>query len=67
MQYYRIITWRDNMRTFKTWTKRSDFGYFGSAAVIKNDEDADYRPILRGVINTRCNYDGSKIEGSMED
>ena len=55
------------MRTFKTWTKRSDFGYFGSAAVIKNDEDADYRPILRGVINTRCNYDGSKIEGSMED
>lgn len=52
---------------FKTWTKRSDFGYISSAVVMNNDEDADYMPILRGVINTRCNYDGSKIEGSMED
>jgi hypothetical protein len=55
------------MMKFKTWTKRSDFGYIGSAVVMNNDEDADYRPILHGVINTRCNYDGSKIEGSMED
>ncbi|WMW26224.1 hypothetical protein RE474_05795 [Methanolobus sediminis] len=30
------------------------------------DEDADYRPILHGVINTRCNYDGGKIEGLLE-
>jgi hypothetical protein len=30
------------------------------------DDDADYRPILQGVINTRCNYDGGKIEGLLE-
>lgn len=29
-------------------------------------EDADYKPILRGIINTRCNYDGAKIEGALE-
>ncbi|MDI3539379.1 MAG: hypothetical protein PWP14_1061 [Methanolobus sp.] len=55
------------MRKFKTWTKKSDFGYAGSGAVQDNDEDADYKPILRGVINTRCNYDGGKIEGTMEE
>lgn len=58
---------RDSMRKFKTWTKKSDFGYVGSGAVQDNDDDADYRPILRGVINTRCNYDGSKIEGTMDE
>ncbi|ETA68256.1 hypothetical protein MettiDRAFT_1712 [Methanolobus tindarius DSM 2278] len=30
------------------------------------DDDEDYRPILQGVINTRCNYDGGKIEGILD-
>ncbi|WP_321431278.1 hypothetical protein [uncultured Methanolobus sp.] len=39
-----------------------------SEPLIKKDEDddADYKPILQGVINTRCNYDGGKIEGNKE-
>ncbi|WP_292469867.1 hypothetical protein [Methanolobus sp.] len=32
----------------------------------KDDDDADYKPILRGVINTRCNYDGGKVEGNQD-
>ncbi|MBC7085662.1 MAG: hypothetical protein H5T43_04775 [Methanomethylovorans sp.] len=31
-----------------------------------DDYDADYKPILQGIINTHCNYDGSKIEEIME-
>lgn len=42
----------------------SDYG--GSTAIVNDDEDADYKPILQGVINTRCTYDGAKIEGSLE-
>jgi hypothetical protein len=30
------------------------------------DEDAAYRPMLRGIINTRCNYDESKIDEQIE-
>ncbi|WP_321430049.1 hypothetical protein [uncultured Methanolobus sp.] len=30
------------------------------------DDDADYKPILQGVINTRCNYDGGKVEGILD-
>ena len=29
---------------------------------VEEDEDADYKPILSRYINTRCNYDGSKID-----
>lgn len=28
----------------------------------EEDEDADYKPILSKYINTRCNYDGAKID-----
>jgi len=27
------------------------------------DDDADFKPMLSSVVNTRCNYDGSKIGG----
>ncbi|WP_321428853.1 hypothetical protein [uncultured Methanolobus sp.] len=33
---------------------------------IIDKDDADYKPILKNIINTRCNYDGSKIEGIYE-
>lgn len=32
---------------------------------VEEDDDADYRPTLSKYINTRCNYDGAKID-SME-
>lgn len=54
------------MKSMDNWTIRSEHERSLIASMKKEDEDADYRPILRGVINTRCNYDGSKIEGSME-
>jgi hypothetical protein len=44
---------------------RNDFER-NDPATMPDDEDADYKPILQGVINTRCNYDGGKIEGVME-
>lgn len=28
-----------------------------------DDDDADFKPMLSSVVNTRCNYDGSKIGG----
>lgn len=31
----------------------------------EEDPDADYKPMLQGVVNTRCNYDGAKIEGTL--
>lgn len=38
-----------------------------NARIVQNcDDDADYMPILQGIINTRCNYDGGKIEGLLE-
>lgn len=40
--------------------------YSSSATAPKEEDDSDYKPILRGIINTRCNYDGSKIEDIME-
>jgi hypothetical protein len=36
------------------------------AAVPKKDDDADYKPMLRGIVNTRCNYDGGKVEGNLD-
>ncbi|WP_167848809.1 hypothetical protein [Methanolobus halotolerans] len=47
--------------------KRSDYEYDRSGIVRDYDDDADYKPILQGVVNTRCNYDGAKIEGSLEE
>lgn len=54
------------MKSMNNWTIKSEHECDLTAAMKNDDEDADYRPILRGVINTRCTYDGSKIEGSME-
>lgn len=31
----------------------------------EEDPDADYKPMLQGVVNTRCNYDGANIEGTL--
>jgi hypothetical protein len=53
------------MKSLKTWEEISDIDYDGPVAA-SNDDDACYKPILQGVINTRCTYDGSKIEGSLE-
>lgn len=53
------------MSSLKTWTERNDLDS-GPAAYEEDDDDSDYRPILQGVINTRCTYDGAKIEGSLE-
>ncbi|MCC7576543.1 MAG: hypothetical protein KK926_06885 [Methanomethylovorans sp.] len=52
------------MRSLKTRTQKNEPEH-GSAVILK-DDDADYKPMLKGIINTRCNYDGSKIEGTME-
>ncbi len=30
--------------------------------LVEKDDDADYKPILSRYINTRCNYDGAKID-----
>ena len=30
------------------------------------DPDADFRPMLQGVIDTRTGYDGNKIEETLE-
>ncbi len=56
----------ENMKSLNTWAERNDVNY-DSPAVVAADEDAAYKPILQGVINTRCTYDGSKIEGSLEE
>lgn len=53
------------MKSLKTRAKRNECEYHVSLTSVK-DDDADYKPILRGIINTRCNYDGAKIEGSLE-
>ncbi|KXS43692.1 MAG: hypothetical protein AWU59_947 [Methanolobus sp. T82-4] len=45
--------------------KRNEFEYDNNA-VTDHDEDADFKPMLQNVINTRCTYDGSKIEGTLE-
>lgn len=29
---------------------------------VEEDDDADYKPILSKYINTRCDYDGAKID-----
>ena len=44
----------------------SETGHQDPIVVPKEDDDADYKPLLRGVINTRCNYDGGKIEGHQK-
>ncbi len=44
----------------------NEFRYTERVPNPVDDNDADYKPILQGIINTRCNYDGSKIEGNME-
>jgi hypothetical protein len=54
------------MKSLNTWAERNDVNYGGPAVATADDDDA-YKPILRGVINTRCTYDGSKIEGSLEE
>ncbi|WP_319507792.1 hypothetical protein [uncultured Methanolobus sp.] len=54
------------MKSVKTWIKTNGSEYGASAKVQNDDDDADYKPILQGLINTRCNYDGAKIEGIME-
>ncbi len=53
------------MKSLKTTTIISECEYHGSLISAK-DDDADYKPILHGIISTRCNYDGAKIEGSLE-
>ncbi|MFA0823047.1 MAG: hypothetical protein ACC612_09170 [Methanomethylovorans sp.] len=56
------------MNLVKTRTTRSNFEYNSSFVVSSDDDDdADYKPMLSGFVNTRCNYDGSKIEGHLED
>jgi len=32
----------------------------------EDDEDWKYRPMLKGAFSTRCDYDGNKIEGTLE-
>ncbi|MBC7085146.1 MAG: hypothetical protein H5T43_02085 [Methanomethylovorans sp.] len=39
--------------------------YDRSATATKEEDDSDYTPIRQGIINTSCNYDGSKIEDIM--
>ena len=53
------------MKSLNTWAERNDVNC-DDPAVAAADDDA-YKPILQGVINTRCTYDGSKIEGSLEE
>jgi len=55
------------MKSVKTWAEGIDFEHSSSNAVISDDDDADYKPILQGIVNTRCTYDGGKIEGSLEE
>jgi hypothetical protein len=55
------------MKSSKNWAAIIDFEQDSSFVVQNGDDDADYKPILLGVINTRCTYDGSKIEGSLEE
>lgn len=55
------------MKSVKTWAERIDLEHSGSNAAISDDDDADYKPILQGIVNTRCTYDGGKIEGSLEE
>lgn len=53
------------MKSSKNQKKRGSCEY-DSPATIKEDDDADYKPILKGIINTHCNYDGGKIEGCLD-
>lgn len=55
------------MKSVKTWAEGIDLEHRGSNAAINEDDDADYKPILQGIVNTRCTYDGAKIEGSLEE
>ena len=34
-----------------------------SEASAPDKDDADFKPLLKGVIDTRCNYDGGKVGG----
>lgn len=54
------------MKSENTWISRTDVEHKFSVSANKEDDDADFRPILQGVINTRCTYDGSKVEGTLE-
>ena len=54
------------MKSTDTCTKRTDIEHDFATMVTNEDDDADFRPILQGVINTRCTYDGGKIEGSLD-
>ncbi len=50
---------------------RSRIGVASAQGFVKRetddyDPDADFRPILQGVIDTRTAYDGNKIEGTLE-
>jgi hypothetical protein len=53
------------MKSLNVFMVKRGFEHVGSAT-SPNDDNADYRPILREVINTNCNYDGDKIEGLLE-
>jgi hypothetical protein len=51
----------DNENNRENWSKTES-----PEKNILDKNDADYKPILKNIINTRCNYDGSKIEGVLE-
>ncbi|TGC08710.1 hypothetical protein [Methanolobus halotolerans] len=53
----------DHIRSIDTMEKRNRLEYENPASY---DEDAEFKPMLQSVINTRCNYDGGKIEGTLE-
>ncbi|WP_370572378.1 hypothetical protein [Methanomethylovorans sp.] len=52
------------MKSLKTRTQKTKLK--NGSLMVPKDDDADYKPVLQGIINTRCNYDGAKIEGTME-
>lgn len=54
------------MESLRNMVEIKNYRNYNSDVVLENDDDADYRPVLQGIINTRCNYDGGKIEGSLE-
>ncbi len=55
------------MKSLDIWNNKPDSGYEEPVTDLGIDLDADYRPILQGIINTRCNYDGCKVEGTLEE
>lgn len=55
------------MNSLNTGTVNKDYRYKTEFSSHMEDDDADYRPILRGIISTRCNYDGSKIDAFSEE